>query len=168
MTGWRNAGWGLLVLAGLVLLAAGPGLLTLAVEADDPPVAGRVDIGYGASIDAPPGARLDRDDSRPGLGDVVLLTDGVAVSLSARAVNGDPAAYRAHARTRLDREGRPPIGAPETIDRGERGALAGGGCYAALTDAGVGVVVLVTPVADCAAVPATVWRAVTGIRVEPL
>lgn len=181
-TGWKNAGYALLLLGGLVALVAVPALVALPLPREGPPLSTeRLDIGFGATIAPPPGARLDLGDSRPGSGDVTMRAGGVRLRLTARQFRGDAAPFVAHARHKLNRdEWLRPAGDPEPVRTtsgvsGERGSLLGDdvadvepGCYAVLAAQSIGVVVLVTPVANCADLTAPVWAAVTSIEVDPV
>ncbi|MEV4755392.1 hypothetical protein AB0J86_09795 [Micromonospora sp. NPDC049559] len=176
-TGWKNALHGLLIFGGLGALVAVPGLVSAALPAEGPPLTGRLDIGYGATILPPPGARLDLADARPGTGDVVVLADGARITLTARSFRGPADPYLAHARHKLERDDMMrPVAAPEPIRTesgltGERASVAATdgsadrGCYTALTAGSVGVVVLVTSVPDCAGLPPAVRAAVESIKV---
>jgi hypothetical protein len=178
-TGWKNAGYALLLLGGLIALVAVPALVALPLPREGPPLSnGRADIGFGATIAPPPGARLDLGDSRPGSGDVMLRVGGVRLRLTAREFRGDPAPFTEHVRRKLNRdEALRPAGAPEPVRTtsgvsGERGSLLGDngvdpGCYAVLTARSIGIVVLATPATSCADLPAPVWAAVTSIEVDP-
>lgn len=181
VTGWKNAGWAVLLLVGLAALAGVPALLAIPLPSEGAPLSDeRVDIGFGATIAPPPGARLDLSESRPGTGAVTLLAGGVRLRLSAQQFRGDVGPYVAHVRHKLDRdEWLRPVGDPERVTTtsgvpGERGSLRGDdsvdvdpGCYAVLTERSIGVVVLATPVANCAELPAPVWAAVTSIEIDP-
>lgn len=172
---WRDAGVGLGVLVGLGALVAVPAVVSVALPSQGPPVTRPVDVGYGVRVDPPPGARLDVTESRPGTGEVVLRTgEGLRIRLSAVAYQGDPEPFTAHARHRLARdELLRPAGRPEPLRasglRGEWGPLTGEqpACYAVLTGPEVAVTALVTPVPDCAALPAPVRAALTGLRLDP-
>lgn len=171
---WRDVGIGLGVLAGLGALAVVPAVVSTALPSQGPPLTRPVDVGYGVRVDPPPGARLDVADSRPGSGEVVLRTgDGLRIRLTAVAYQGDPAPFTAHARHRLARdELLRPAGRPEPLRaaglRGEWGPVRGSApaCYAVLTGPEVAVTALVTPARDCAALPAPVRAALTGLRLD--
>ncbi|MFK3980101.1 hypothetical protein ACI2K4_06920 [Micromonospora sp. NPDC050397] len=180
LTGWKNAGAALLLLAGLGALVGVPALVALPLPQEGPPLpADRLDIGFGATIVPPTGARLDLGDSRPGSGAVTFQADTVRLRVTAQQVTGPVEPYVAHARHKLDRnDGLLPAGAPERVRTtsglsGERGSLRGvaddvrPGCYAVFTGHLVGVVVLATPAESCAELPEPVWAAVTSIAVEP-
>ena len=177
-TGWKNALYGLLLLGGLVAMVVVPGVVSCALPDEGSPLTGRLDIGYGASIQPPSGARLDLSDARPGSGDVSMRAGGVWVRLTARSFRGDPGAFAAHARQKLDRDdGMRSASAPRLITTpsgisGESGPLVSTtdgsdrGCYAVLTAHSVGVVVLVTPVQNCAGMPPPVGAALDSIDID--
>ncbi|WP_329108130.1 hypothetical protein OG792_06010 [Micromonospora sp. NBC_01699] len=181
MTGWKNAWYAVLLLAGLAALVAVPALLALPLPGEGKPLSGeRVDIGFGATIAPPSGARLDLDASRPGTGAVSLRAGEVRLRLTAQQFRGDVGPYVAHARHKLDRdEWLRPVGGPERVATtsgvsGERGSLRSDdsagvdpACYAIFTARSVGVVVLATPAKDCTELPASVWAAVTSIEIDP-
>jgi hypothetical protein len=177
VTGWKNALYGLLLLGGLAALVIVPALVSCALPAQGPPLTDRLDIGYGATIQPPPGARLDLTESRPGSGDLLVRAGEVEVRLTARSFRGDPGPYVAHAKHKLSRDDSlRPAGAPEPLRTasgvaGERGSLvpadadADPGCYAVLTARSVGIVVLVTPVSGCAELPVPVRDAMASIEI---
>ncbi len=182
VTGWRNAGYGLLVIGGLIAMVVFPGLVSAALPAVGPPLrTARLDIGYGVTIEPPPGARLDLAGSRPGAGDVLMLAEGMRLKLTAQQFRGPVGRYLAHVRRKLRRdESLRPVGPREVIRTsggvvGERGSLipetgsgAGeAGCYAVLTADGVGLLVLVTPVPSCAELPAPVRDAIDSVSINP-
>ncbi|HEX5598437.1 MAG TPA: hypothetical protein VFX61_20830 [Micromonosporaceae bacterium] len=179
MTGWRNALYGSGVLVGLLALVVVPAVFSAVLPREGPPLQGRVDIGYGASVVAPTGARLDLVDSRPGGGEIVLLVgDGLRVRLSAQFFQGDPLPVITHARHKIVRdEWLRPSGPPEPLVTesglsGEWGSLLGeyagedSACYAVLTGGGVAVTALVTPAPNCAELPVPVRDALLSIQVE--
>jgi hypothetical protein len=178
----RNAVAALAVLVGLGAWVAAPGVVQALLPDEGPlPAGDRLDIGYGVSLRPPAGARLDLGASRPGTGEVVLLAGRLRMAVTAVEVPERPAAFVAHARRKFSRdEGQRP-GRPEPVRTdagvtGERGdlrpdggALAGEpGCYGVFAAEEAGVVVSITPVAGCAAVPEPVWAAVTSIDFEPV
>jgi len=179
-TGWKNALYGLLLLSGLVVMVVVPGVVSCALPDEGAPLTDRLDIGYGATIQPPAGSRLNLSDSRPGSGEVVLLTDGMEVRLTAQSFRGDAEPYIAHARDKFYRDqGMQLLGQPEPTRTtsgvtGERGSLVAedeysvsdNGCYAILTAGSVGVVALVTPVTNCAVLPAPVSEALASIEIE--
>ena len=122
-TGWKNAGYALLLLGGLAALVAVPALAALPLPREGPPMSTeRLDIGFGATIVPPPGARLDLADSRPGTGEVLLRADGARIRLSARQFRGDAGPFVAHMRHKLRRdEWLEPVGAPEPFAHHVRG-----------------------------------------------
>lgn len=177
-TGWRNGLYGLAILVGLAALVVAPALVSATLPRQGPPLSGRVEIGYGASITAPPGSRLDLVESRPGAGEIVLLVDDLRLRLTAQSFRGDPAPFVRHARHRIARdEWLRPDGPPSPLEtptglRGEWGSLVsvgshdGPSCYAVLTSGGVGVTALVTPTVGCASLPPPVRAALVSVRVK--
>jgi hypothetical protein len=180
MPAGRNAAAAVAVLLGLGALVAVPAALQAALPDEGPlPSGDRLEVGYGVAVRPPGGARLRRDDSRPGAGEVVLLVRGLSVRLTARYVPERQAAFVAHARRKFSRDHGWRPGPPERTRTaggvvGERGDLTpdGGpagepGCYGIFTAEEAGVVVVISPVAGCGAVPADVWASVGSLEFEP-
>jgi hypothetical protein len=179
-SGLRNAAAAVAVLAGLVALVVVPAVVGRWLPEEGPlPPGRRLDIGYGASLRPPPGARLALGPSRPGMGEVELRAGGLTVRFTAVAAREvDVAAFTAHARRKLSRDqgfrpGAPEQTSTETGVRGERGPLAPtgddrAGCYAIFVAEDAGVVAVITPVADCGAVPPEMWSVVRSLTFEPV
>lgn len=180
--GWRNALAGVGVLVGLVMMLCLPGFVAFALPDDGPRLTGRLDVGYGVSIEPPTDSRLTIE-SRPGSGDVTIdVGDDVELALTARRFVGEPQTFVDHAVERLSWDVLDP-----SVDR-EQVRLPGagfvgvrhylddpfdegfGGCLTVVTTgpaAGrTGVTALVTGVPDCADVPAEVQRAIDSLRIE--
>ncbi|HEU4423423.1 MAG TPA: hypothetical protein VFR67_12905 [Pilimelia sp.] len=177
-SGFRNAAAAVAVLAALVALVVVPAVVGQWLPEEGPlPGGPRLDIGYGASLHPPPGARLALVPSRPGAGEVELRVGGLTARFTA-VQTGDAslAGFTAHARHKLSRDEGLRAGAPEPAStdagvRGERGTVDddGGltGCYAIFMAEDAGVVALITPVASCEVVPPPVWSAVRSLTFEP-
>jgi hypothetical protein len=178
-SGWRNARAALGVFGVLVLLVAVPAAVSQALPGEAPVPAGeRLAVGYGVSLRPPPGARHVVGASRPGGGEVELRAGDVSVRVTAVEVRGPARAFAAHARHKFSRDDRLRAATPERYSTdagvsGERGALTPvdpdgrPGCYAIFVAEGAGVVVRITPVAGCAAVPPEVSSAVRSLTFDP-
>jgi hypothetical protein len=176
----RNAVAAVAVLVGLGALVAVPAAVDAALPETAPVPPGRLEIGYGVSIDPPVGARLDAGSSRPGTGEIVLLVDDHTVRVTAVEVRARPAAFVAHARRKFARdEGMQPGPArrahtPAGIS-GQWADLAAGdepssgepGCSGIFTAESTGVVVVVSPVDGCEDIPWRISAAVTHMTFEP-
>lgn len=177
---WRNAMAAGAVLAVLGALVAVPAVIDAVLPDEGPvPPGDRLDVGYGVSLRPPAGARLDLGSSRPGNGDVVLLSDGVRLALTAVEVRERPADYTAHTRHKLNRDEGRSVGPAVPVQtgagvRGQRADLGAGewggdpGCAAIFAAEDAGVLAVISPVSGCAAVPADLWAAVVSLTFEPL
>jgi hypothetical protein len=112
--------------------------------------------------------------SRPGGGEVELLVGELSVHLRAVEVRGPADAFAAHARHKLARDEQLRPGPPQQVETaagvvGEQGALSGSrqGCYATFVSGSVGLVVTMTPVAGCGAVPSEVASALRSLTFDP-
>ncbi|MDG4767342.1 hypothetical protein O7632_25095 [Solwaraspora sp. WMMD406] len=180
--GWRNALAGVAVLVGLTILVCLPGVVSLAWPVDGPRLTGRLDVGYGVTVDPPADARL-AIDSRPGTGDVGIdVGDDVYLALAARRFTGDPQPFVDHALDRLSWDPPGPSAELEQVrlpgsgftgvrhwtpdpfddDLGECLTVVTAGTAASR----VGVTALVSGVPDCAAVPDAVRRAIDSLSIE--
>lgn len=175
--GWRNAIAAIGLVLALAAVVGGPAAVDSALPALRPVPVDDLYVGFGVSLRPPPGSQHDAGSSRPGSGTVELRTGGLTVRVTSAYVRERPADYLRHARRKLDRDdglrvqdtepARTAAGVP-----GERGAVrptdADGeaGCYAAFTAELAGVTVLITPVTDCAAVPAPVWAVVSSLTFD--
>ena len=179
--GLRNAAAAVGVLGALAALVVVPALVGLSLPDEGPlPPGPRLDVGYGVTLRPPPGARLGLAESRPGAGGVELRAGSFTARFTAvEAGDVDPAAFAAHARRKLDRDEGFRPGPPEPVSTeagvtGERGPLAStrdgdlSGCYAIFVERDAGVVAVITPVADCDAVPPDLWSAVHSLTFEPI
>lgn len=179
MVGWRNTVAALAVFAGLLALVVAPAVAARLLPGErvlsSPD---RLDIGYGASLLPPTGARLDVDASRPGMGEVVLRVAGLTARFTAVAVRGPASGYVTHARHRLARDEALRAGPPEPASTehgvtGQRSALTGDdeGCvWIFVAGTGRRVAVGLTAVVlgtGCAGVPAELTGAVRSLVFEP-
>ena len=179
--GLRNAAAAVGVLGALAALVIVPAVVGLSLPDEGPLPAGRrLDVGYGVTLRPPPGARLGLAESRPGAGGVELRAGRFTARFTAvEARDVDRAGFVAHARRKLARDEGFRPGSPEPVSTeagvpGERGTLEPdhdddrSGCYAIFVERDAGVVAIITPVADCDAVPPEVWSAVRSLTFEPI
>lgn len=173
----RNAMAATGLLVGLVAMVAVPAAAGLVLPDQRPvPRTGTLDVGYGVRLRPPAGATHDAAVSRPGTGEVVLLSAGLTLRFSAVVVHERPADYLAHTRHKLARDDGLRVGpaAPVRTAAGVSGQRSdvrpadptlGGdpGCHTVFAGRSAGVSVLVTPVSGCTDVPAAVQEAVAGL-----
>jgi hypothetical protein len=176
----RNAVAAVAVLLGLGALVAVPAAIQAGLPDEGPlPAVERLDVGFGVTLRPPADARLELAGSRPGAGEVVLLTRGLRLKLTAVEVPERPADFVSHTRHKFSRDDGLRAGPPQPARTGagvdgERGdlrpdgALAGRpGCYGVFVAESVGAVAVISPVAGCAEVPTEVWASVASIEFEP-
>lgn len=181
LTGWRNALAGLAVLAGLVALVAVPAVFAGPLpDREGPLPADRpVTIVDRVSLRPPAGAHLDAGESRPGAGTVVLLVGQLTVEINSTVLGRveDPVAYLAFRERKLEEQDDLALSERSAFrtDAGATGVQGSfssarddeRGCYVVAAAEGVGVTVIVTPVAGCGSVPVEVWSSLRTLTFEP-
>ncbi|GAA2518567.1 hypothetical protein [Pilimelia columellifera] len=178
---WRNAKAVLAVLVGTGAVIAVPATVNALISDDVTLMDGRpvdVGVGVGVTLSPPAGSRLSLSDSVPAISTVLLRHEGATLEVTAVSGVDRPADFLAHARRKLRREGMFTVRLRPVVTRagvlGERGDLVpvpGGvgvsGCYAGFVADERGIVVKISNVSECRAVPPLVWVAVESITVAP-
>lgn len=168
------------LLVGLGAVIGVPAAISAALPDEEPlPPGERLDVGSGVTLIPPPDARQLIDDSRPGGDEVSLVLDGITVTIKSVEVPERTADFIAHTRRKFSRDDSltPGPAAPWRLASGvlgERGDLRDEhdldidpGCYGIAVAEQLAAVVTISPVAGCAAVPATIWTAADSLTFDP-